>query len=631
MMKTAAVILLGAGTCVAAERATYDSAGRITALIQDGTRLELLGHFVIVLADGRELLVQPHDQRSPIQRDGLERRWSGTLPLMFTTGARFSVAWTESESGVALDGKVALASETPFSVRSVDYVVDVPRDSFVGGHLTPGDVALPAVKPADAVFFRGTTDAPGFVDAAGRWSIGLKLDRARAITVSDCWEERGRFYRTRIPLFSGRWMPDQEIALHLAFTPGGASPAREAHLTLDANQPRQHFIGFGGNYCFNTTTPVVDYTLDQLTSAWVRFELKAHAWDAERDQPGEALRRDFELMRRTQEAKTPWILSLWRLPERYYQAPERGASPLGHGRRIAAEHWDEFVDLVGSYLVHLKKNYGAEPDLFSFNESDLGVDVIFTPEGHRDLIKALGRQFAKLGLKTRLLLGDSANPRDRLDFVLPATADAEAMSYLGAVSFHSWGGATNEQYAFWGDLAEWLHLPLMVGEAGFDPSAWRNRAYDSFDYGLREIAQHFDFLRYARPQISLYWQFTADYGLVRVRPDGSIEPTARFWMMKHLANLTPRDSEMLTTASDAAEVRIAAFGRGGTFVVHVLNTGAACRAQLGGLPAGPWQVTTTSEEVSFQQEAKPLTVTATGEVVLEMPARCFVTLVRAAP
>jgi O-glycosyl hydrolase len=228
-------------------------------------------------------------------------------------------------------------------------------------------------------------------------------------------------------------------------------------------------------------------------------------------------------------------------------------------------------------------------------------------------------------LKTRLLLGDTANPRDSHLFALPSAADPEAMRYVGAVSFHSWGNGTPAQYAAWGDVAEWVRRPLLVAEAGVDPGAFQNAAYDSYAYGLTEARQFQELLRYARPQALIYWQFTDDYGLVHVGPNNAIEPTPRFWLMKQFVNLTPTKSQAVTASSDQPDVLVTAFTRGNAVVVHVLNLGPECDAAIAGLPAGTWR-TVTSTEAAGYQEAAGAASSAAAPYSLHLLARSLTTL-----
>src|SRR6202051_1728382 len=150
--------------------------------------------------------------------------------------------------------------------------------------------------------------------------------------------------------------------------------------------------------------------------AWARAEMKAQQWDRQRDRPGPEIRSDFETMRQLQQMGAHLVISVWSLPERFYTDPYEKPRPA-HFRVINPEKWDELVDLLGSYLLYARREYGIEPDLFSFNESNIGIFVGMTPESHAQAIKRIGAYFQKLGLKTKMLLGDASSPRDTYLFV----------------------------------------------------------------------------------------------------------------------------------------------------------------------------------------------------------------------
>jgi O-glycosyl hydrolase len=611
----------------AAERAVYDSAGKLTGLIHDGVELDVRAGLQVRFEGGVTVEMQPHDQRSPITRDGHDLSWKGTTTFPNGAAADFAVRWTEG-SDVAVATSLAHASRWPLLIQAADYVVDVPRTAFVGGTVQAGDgpaIALRETKSAEAALFRGDAARVVFADARANWILTLTLDHARAVTVTDHWEGQLRSFRVRVSLHAGAWTPEQKPALEARFALAGRASAAPAAITVDPAAPLYPFDGFGGNYCWGTEAAVTAYTLDRFQPAWTRHELKAILWDAQRADPGPVLKEDFARIQRIQRAGIPWIISAWRLPERFYTDPNQ--KPFGtFARQVAADRWDVLLELIGSYLGHLKTHYQAEPDLFSFNEPDLGVNVGFSPEAHREMVKRIGAYLQKQGFKTRMLLGDTANPRDTHRYVLATAADPEAMRHVGALSFHSWGNGTPAQYAAWSEVARWLSLPLLVGEAGVDPGAYRNTNYDSFAYGLREIAQYQDLLRHARPQSLLYWEYTGDYALARDGQDGAVIPSGRLWMHEQLCTLTPHQSRVVATSSDQPDVLVSAFAKDGALVVHVLNTGAARALSLSGLPAGPWRSVVTTEEQGLTETA------LTGAPAsLALPARCLVTLVHRAP
>jgi hypothetical protein len=398
------------------------------------------------------------------------------------------------------------------------------------------------------------------------------------------------------------------------------------NLTLDSARPRYAFDGFGGNYCWDNARgnqAIQQYIIKNLKHAWARTELKIVPWDRQKNNPGPEIRFDLEMMRQLHKMNVPYAISIWRLPERFYidsWEKNRGA----RFRQIRPEKWDELNELIGSYLLYAKKEYGVEPDLFSFNEPNLGVQVGLTPEGHTEQIKQMGAAFRKMGLKTKMLLGDAVPARNTHSFVLDAAADAEAMQYVTAIAFHSWGGASPEHYAAWGDVAEWLNLPLLVTELGVDSSAYATNAWDTYHYGLREAQHTQEILLYARPQGTQFWQYTDDYALARIRPDGTVEPTARFWMMKHFTDLTPMKSEALTTAADQKDVTLTAFRKGPAMTLHIVNVAGARTASLNGVPDGDWLVTESTEEAQYQQKKRVRS--KSGVLPLTLPSRSIVTL-----
>ena len=83
--------------------------------------------------------------------------------------------------------------------------------------------------------------------------------------------------------------------------------------------------------------------------------------------------------------------------------------------RYAADFWPRYPDAfkLAGRCHHAKQNYGAEPDLFSFNEANIGVYVLFTPEEHKEALKSIGAHLKKLGLKPESVATQVVH-RDRL-------------------------------------------------------------------------------------------------------------------------------------------------------------------------------------------------------------------------
>lgn len=260
------------------------------------------------------------------------------------------------------------------------------------------------------------------------------------------------------------------------------------------------------------------------------------------------------------------------------------------GNPLNPEKMARIKESIAGYLVFLKEKYGVEAAMFSFNESDLGINVRQTPREHAELIKTLGPYFAVKGLATKLALGDTsdANP---IDFIKPAMKDPEAVKYIGAVDFHSWRGCTDEILAQWRDAARELNVPLVIAEGSTDAAAYRYpQVFLEQSFALYEINLYLRILSIAQPRSILQWQLTADYsplvGGGIFNDNGPLRPTRRFWNLKQLASTPARSFSLPVACDKQPNLTCAAFGNiaEGIYTVHMVNHGANRTATLTGIP-----------------------------------------------
>ena len=616
-MRRRALLLLLCLPAAAAEKAAYDSNGRIVAMLSQAEDVPVSTSFVAVLPNGMRV---PLPGRSEVRREGSALAWHA--PFELPDGGRGRLDWNSEENDGGLQYSMNLTAETALDVEAIEFIADLPHDAFVNGIMRASGIqpiSLPPVRAAGPVLYRGDLTYLGFADAGGAIDLSFDFGHQQGVALVDRWDNRGRSFQLRVAVARGPLDNDAKarFTARIGFSNHPPAPP-PVHLTLDLTKPGFPFDGFGGNYCWNNQSSIAKYTLDHLKLGWARSEMKVIQWDKQRPSPGPEIRADLETMGRFTKQGVPFVISIWWLPERFYtDAYEKARS--AHFRLIKPEKWGELLELIGSYLLYARREYGAEPDLFSFNEANIGVYVGLTPETHTEAIKRIGAHFANLGLKTKMLLGDATGPKDTHKFVLDTAADPEALQYVGAIGFHSWGGGTPEQYSAWGEVARWLHLPLLVTELGVDAAAYHTRSWDSYDYGLREAQMTQELLLYAHPQGTQYWQFTNDYALARDSREGPVEATARFYLVKHFTDLTPQHSEALATTSDQKGVLFTAFRKGDLYTLHILNLGQTRPVTFRGLPVADWQITETTESTQFSRKALH------GELTL--PARSLVTIV----
>jgi O-glycosyl hydrolase len=302
------------------------------------------------------------------------------------------------------------------------------------------------------------------------------------------------------------------------------------------------------------------------------------------------------------------------------------------GNPLNPEKMDHIKKSIADYLVYLKEKYGVEAAMFTFNESDLGINVRQTGREHAEMIKTFGAYFASRGLATKLALGDTSDATP-VDFIQPALHDPEAAKYIAAVDFHSWRGCTDEILAQWRDAARQLNVPLLVAEGSTDAAAYRYaQIFSEQSFALYEINLYMRILAIAQPQSILQWQLTSDYSILAgggaFGDNGPIRPTRRFWNLKQLASTPPR-SFSLPVACNGANLTCAGFGNiaEGIYTVHVVNNGAARQATLTGLPVGVKELRQWVTDSQRGMEEGARVPVADGKAELNLAATSYTTVI----
>lgn len=581
------------------------------------------------------------------------KSWQGMVTLDRTHVGRYSIRLRQEAEAFVVE--LTVTAEDDLDVEGVYLWGQLPVSLFRGGTATiisedgrETSADCPLTLPEKYIFLGGRAQGASIVDAGKHTAVDFHFADAINIQLQDERKFSGSDYSFMFQLARGPLQSGQQASARVRIVPTATPDTSPANLSLDVRQVRYKLDGFGGNYCFAIDTPPAQYTLDHLRSAWARVEMVAADWAPDpadfaagepdwqkleaRDTPGSKLRRRFEFDRQLSQRSLPLVSSVWWLPEWLYGDSSRKRAD-GHRRIVPRDKWPQLADVVSSYLLHGKRRYGVEPDLFSFNESNIGVMVLMTPEEHRDVIKLLGAHFAKRGLKTKLLLGDSTGAGS-IEFTSAAAADAEALQYVGAIAFHSWGGAESSVYTGWAELAERLQLPLLVTELGVDAN-YSVRPHEQPGYGLREVRMYQELLLHARPTATMYWEFTSDYSLVKWTRGAEgrspeISPTDRFYFTKQFCNLTPPQADALGTTSDHSQVLVTAFAAGAdsqrVYTIHIANFGAARDARITGLPAGVKQFRVLcTGDTDMYRELPPIQISGT-ETHLALPARGLLTL-----
>ena len=174
----------------------------------------------------------------------------------------------------------------------------------------------------------------------------------------------------------------------------GASSPDTAVFEVYPDQKRQTISHLSsGNFVhrwggtINATEPISDKNIAVLQPRFARVSIELADWEPVNDN-GDPLQTDpsafvdgaynhaaFELMKQLRAKGVEIIATAWHVPDWLVQNPEV-ASP----RIISRDMYPEAIESIAAWLLHAKEVYGVEVSYVSFNEANMGIDVLLSSE-----------------------------------------------------------------------------------------------------------------------------------------------------------------------------------------------------------------------------------------------------------
>lgn len=546
--------------------------------------------------------------------------------------------------------RIHFRSEKDTNIIGAFWMLEIPHHEYPDGEIklldpTYGPLAH-SIPNTSGEIIRGTSR--GISLHTVNRTLSIEIDQGMSIIVRRDTDRIEAPIEIYFVLMSAHLKKNAEVYRSFMVLTTGMPRKSAVQLTLNHNHLGKMYKGFGGNFRLqnpSTDPPVIDYCLENLKVRWGRVEMPWRFWHPEEgtspvknaDESGLHPRVEaaMRMAKRLDSLGMPVILSNWTAPEWAIEGKMTfGPQPGGlRGNPLDPVKLDKIYRSIGDYLEYTKEHFGFEFSLFSFNESDLGINVRQTPEEHAQFIKGLGSYLKNRGLKTKLLLGDTADANG-WPFIKLAMDDPETHPFIGAVSFHSWRGYTDENLEAWAKAADRMRLPLLVGEGSMDAGAWRYPdIFSEPTYAMEEMNLYVRILRICQPESILQWQLTADYspmigGGVFGNDEIPLQPTQRFWNFKQLANL-PQDLKYMLVNYDDKYIECTGLAdpERNIYAVHLVNNGATRTFNLHGIPENlEWVKIWVTNEHSNNTRKRSIRVregvaTFTGE------ANSFITLV----
>ena len=344
---------------------------------------------------------------------------------------------------------------------------------------------------------------------------------------------------------------------------------------------KQKIESIGGNYCQanytnNAWDAIAEATLKDFKPGYVRLALPLEFRHTEYavfkgnkiiEQP--AVITLLETMKRmkTEFGVTNFTISVWRVADELVANPEKDSQ-----RRIKPEKYDELIDQIEAFLLTAKNKYGVEADYFSFNESDGGYQVIFSPKETIAFFKKAGERFRKAGLKTKFLWADTAQTLGTVEFATMIAADSTIWKYLGPLCFHSWWSEKipDSEFERIAGFAKAWNKPVWCSELGFDAMSWKIKGMnESWDYAFRFAKISHRMMKYAEVEVSMYWTWQNNY---RIMSADTKTKYPSYYVTRHYTDFLNTGTQIFHTMSSDPEIlSICGINIAGKNVIQIIN------------------------------------------------------------
>jgi hypothetical protein len=625
-------------------QAEFKPWGNLDGIRIKGQLMEFNTRLVVVYKDWKKI----HFTGKEMQRPKYTRTSS---ELQEVTTMIDSLQFTEtvkSNSRGSATVTIRCIPHSDTTVKGIYFNVSLPAQVYLASMVKSNDGAeqkLDQSNPnSDGIYWYNNAKDIGLSTPVQ--SIHINADTMAAIFDRADTGKSQKYVRLYFPVCSGTLHKGQVFKRTYEIKVTGNVDHSPVSLRLDTGVQGGTFAGLGGNFRIQNPKvdpEVIDYCLQNLRVAWGRVEMPWSSWQP--DSTADPMmvdtanlnirvKRAMQMAQQLRQRNIPVIVTAWFPPAWAVEGKlNMGRSPEGiWGNPLNQAVMPSIYKSITNYLLYLRDRYGVEAECFSFNESDLGINIRQTGEEHDQLIKGLGACFAAHGLKTKLLLGDNSDATT-YKFAYPAMNDPAARQYIGMVSFHSWRGWDTPTLQKWADIAKQVNKPLIVGEGSIDAAAWGYPDYfQDPSYALEEINLYTRLLAICQPLSILQWQLTSDYSPLKgggvFGNNGKLEPTQRFWNLKQLA-LTPEGLSYMPLSNDKADaISCAALGDNSKhiYTIHIVNKGASREVHLSGLPNGVngFNVLVTDESTNMEK-VKTIEV-KNHQAVFKLQERSFTTL-----
>ncbi len=375
-----------------------------------------------------------------------------------------------------------------------------------------------------------------------------------------------------------------------------------ARIQVDMARTRQTIREMGGGnfiHKFPQVTTALDtigqMNVDRLGMRYVRVGIDLAGWEPvnDNDDPNTSdpaafadtsfNHGTFLLLRQLSAQGVTLIGSVWDAPDWLVSNPTEKSE-----RHIPPERYAEAIESLATWLLRARDVYSATVSYISFNEADIGINVLLSPQEQQALIKQAAPRFAELGLTTRWLLADAANVGGCQRYAGAIWQDVETRPGLGPLACHSWDvlQISDAQLEQLGQFAQKNELELWVTEGGWDAGLWRRSAeFPTWENAFNLAMVYSRMLKFSRAQVFLYWQMSGrDYNI-----NNGQQPFPIMDIIAQFAREFPAGTQVVETSPNSFTLYSVAAAAPDHAAIHLINNNIRFQpVQIEGLPPGTY-------------------------------------------
>jgi len=418
------------------------------------------------------------------------------------------------------------------------------------------------------------------------------------------------------------------ILILLLFISGEELFAQKAFVQIYPEIKHQIIKSVGGNYCQSNYSEhaadaIGNETLREFRPTHVRVALpmrfRGKAFEEYRGANFAKQPLVIEVLEELKHMKTDcgvrnFTISVWDLPDEFMVDPTKKAK-----RVIKPEAYDEVIQMLTDFFLKAKNEYDVEVDQFSFNESDGGYQIIFSPEATIAFVKEAGKKFDELGLKTKFLLADTAQTLGTVEFATRIMADPSIWKYLGPLSFHCWWSEKmpDKEFERVAAFGKAWNKEVWCSELGFDAMSWKVKDMNkTWDYALRFAKISHRMMKYAEVEVSLYWTWQYNYEIMSA---DILQKYPSYYITRHQVDFLNTGTQIVHSISSDPEIlAISGIHPDGKRVLQLINMKKTpVSVEVSGFNSQKIDVTSTTETNNWEVK-KNSSKTKNGKVEFQL-------------